>query len=326
MITADLKQLIAMNADQVLAQLASTPDGLTNSEAGKRQEEFGKNEITRKSYRSVFTQAMLHAMNPLVAILIAAALISAFTGNIASAVIIITIIIISISLDYIQSHRALVAVKQLQEKIAPTATVCRDHVWMEIPTRELVPGDVIRLSAGDLIPADCVLLKSKDIHVQQAALTGESLPVEKEAGVVSQPQNPVAAANAVFSGSSIISGTATAVVVNTGRDTLFGNIAESLAKAAPRSEFEKGMMRFGAFIMKVVFLLVIFVFSFNIYLQRPLLESLLFAISLAVGLTPELLPMITTVTLAAGAIHMARKKVIVKNLEAIQNFGSIDIL
>lgn len=178
-----------------------------------------------------------------------------------------------------------------------------------------------------MIPADALLLKAKDLHIQQAALTGESLPVEKEATYENNtPQNIEDAQNAVFSGSSVVSGTATAIVVATGQDTQFGNIIKAFAKVAPHTEFEKGITRFGLFIMKVVFFLVLFVFAVNIYLKRSLLESLLFAVALAVGLTPELLPMITTVTLAAGAVHMARKKVIVKNLSAIQNFGSIDIL
>ncbi len=323
----DLQSLITLNNHAVLAKLNSSFDGLTRSEAQKRQALYGFNEITQSPYRFLIMEAISHSTNPLVVILLIAAVISAFTGNVVSSVIIILMVIMSIGLDYFQSHRSLVAIRKLQKKIASTANVVRDGQWGEIPCRELVPGDIIQLIAGDLIPADALLLKAKDLHVQQAALTGESFPVEKEAlqeRTVSQ--NLEEAKNVVFSGSSVVSGTATALVVATGQNTQFGSIVKTLSKVAPHTEFEKGITRFGLFIMKVVFFLVLFVFAVNIYLKRSLLESLLFAVALAVGLTPELLPMITTVTLAAGAVHMAKKKVIVKNLSAIQNFGSIDIL
>ncbi|WP_115711395.1 magnesium-translocating P-type ATPase [Legionella sainthelensi] len=323
----DLQSLITLDKQAILTKLNSSLDGLTHLEAQKRQALSGFNEIAQRPYRLLILEAISHSTNPLVAILLIAAVVSAFTGNVVSSMIIIIMVIMSIGLDYFQSHRSLVAIKKLQRHIASTANVLRDQQWNEIPCRELVPGDIIRLIAGDLIPADALLLKAKDLHVQQAALTGESLPVEKEAIYENNTsQNIEDAQNAVFSGSSVVSGTATAIVVATGQDTQFGNIIKVFAKVAPHTEFEKGITRFGLFIMKVVFFLVIFVFAVNIYLKRSLLESLLFAVALAVGLTPELLPMITTVTLAAGAVHMARKKVIVKNLSAIQNFGSIDIL
>lgn len=323
----NFKLLQTLGAEQILEKLESTTQGLSNSEAKKRKVRYGTNELVRRSYHSIFLEALSHSTNPLVAILLIAASVSAFTGNITNSSLIILILIFSIGLDYYQSHRALVTVKKLQQQIAATASVLRDSQWVELPCRELVPGDIIRLVAGDLVPADTLLLNAKDLHVQQAALTGESLPVEKEAFPPAiLIKNIVDAQNVVFSGSSIISGVATGVVVNTGSSTLFGNIADSLKKPVPRTEFEKGTILFGMFIMKTVFFLVIFVFVVNIYLKHSLIESLLFAMALAVGLTPELLPMITTVTLAAGAVHMAKKKVIVKNLQSIQNFSSIDIL
>lgn len=323
----DLRALITLDNQNLLAKMESSLDGLTKTEAQKRQGVYGYNEITQRSYRLVILEAISHSTNPLVAILLIAAIVSSFTGNVASSVIIIAMVIMSIGLDYFQSHRSLVAVRKLQKHIASTANVLRDGVWQEIACKELVPGDIIRLVAGDLVSADALLLKAKDLHIQQAALTGESLPVEKEALPSSTNlKNLEEAQNVVFSGSSVVSGTATAVVVATGQNTGFGDIVKSLTKVAPHTEFEKGIIRFGLFIMKVVFFLVVFVFAVNIYLKRSLLESLLFAVALAVGLTPELLPMITTVTLAAGAVHMAKKNVIVKNLASIQNFGSIDIL
>lgn len=323
----NIQLLVTLNAEQILANIGSSERGLTTVDVKQRQALYGPNEITKKLYRSLFMEAISHSTNPLIAILLIAATISAFTGNIASSIIIITIVILSISLDYFQSHRSLAAIRRLQEQIATTINTLRDGKWNEIPCRELVPGDVIRLVAGDMIPADAILLSAKDLHIQQAALTGESMPVEKEAiQLIQPPKNLAESVNAVFSGSSVISGSGTAIVISTGENTLFGHIAESLKKTPPRTEFEKGIIRFGIFIMKTVFFLVIFVFAFNIYFHRPLLESLLFSIALAVGLTPELLPMITTVTLAAGAVHMSKKKVIMKNLAAIQNLGSIDIL
>lgn len=322
-----MQSFLALPPEQVLIKLKSSKTGLTSTEAKLRILQYGPNEIVKKNYQSLFLNVISHSTNPLIAILIVAATISAFTGNVASAVIIISMVIISIGLDYLQSRRSLVAVKKLQEQVAATATVMRDGNWIDILCNQLVPGDVIRLTAGDLVPADALLLNAKDLHVQQAALTGESLPIEKEAvSTKTIPKNPADAINAIFSGSSIVSGSGTALVIATGKNTIFGDIALSLSIAPPHTEFEKGITQFGMFIMKTVFVLVIFVFAVNIYLKHTLLESLLFSIALAVGLTPELLPMITTVTLATGAIRMAKKNVIVKNLSAIQNFGSIDIL
>ena len=323
----DIQSLLMLDKDHLLKQFASSEQGLMQTEVNIRLKKYGSNDIVQKHYQSLILQAILHSTNPLIAILLIAALISAFTGNQVSAMIIIMMVVISMGLDYFQSHRSLIAAKRLEEQVAPTANVQRNSNWQEIPSRELVPGDIINLGAGDMVPADAILLQAKDLHIQQAALTGESLPVEKEAGKTSSPiKNPAEAPNAIFSGSSVISGTAIAIVVATGCNTLFGQIAQTLTLAPPLTEFDKGIARFGFFIMKTVIFLVLFVFLMNIFIHRPPLESLLFAIALAVGLTPELLPMITTVTLATGAVRMAKKHVVVKNLSAIQNFGSIDIL
>ncbi len=323
----EIKELLTLNPEQALALMNSSLNGLTLNESKLRFNEYGANEIQQKSPRSLVLKAISHSTNPLIAILLIAAVISAFTGSIVNTVIIISVVSISIVLDYFQSHRSLLAVEKLQEQVATTANVLRDGKRMDLLCRELVPGDIINLVAGDKVPADCLLIRAKDLHVQQAALTGESLPVEKESVVLAvAPKNPAEAINAVFSGSSVVNGNAIALVVETGKNTLFGQIAESLITTPPPTEFEKGIMQFGLFIMKTVIFLVLFVFFVNIYLEHPPMESLLFAIALAVGLTPEFLPMITTVTLATGAIRMSKQNVIVKNLAAIQNFGSIDIL
>ncbi|KTC87125.1 magnesium-translocating P-type ATPase [Legionella drozanskii] len=323
----DIKTLLTLSSDQALAYMNSSLKGLTLIEFKQRYKIYGPNQIPSKHYRSVVFDAIAHSTNPLVAILIIAAVISAFTGSLINAVIIGTVVSLSIFLDYFQTHRSLQAAKKLQEQVATTIIVLRDDEQVEIPSSELVPGDVIYLVAGDKVPADCLLLHAKDLHVQQAVLTGESLPVEKEAALLTlAPENPAEAINAVFSGSSIVSGNAMALVITTGEYTLFGQIAENLTTTPPRTDFEKGILHFGLFIMKTVIFLVLFVFLINIYLHHSPLESLLFAVALAVGLTPEFLPMIITVTLAKGAVRMSKQNVIVKNLAAIQNFGSIDIL
>jgi P-type Mg2+ transporter len=235
-------------------------------------------------------------------------------------------VLLSVALNFIQTYRSQRAVERIRKEVAPTATVLRDGNWAEIPRREVVPGDVISLTAGDLVPADACLFRVRDLHVQQAALTGESLPVEKEAIDLQTISQDTSDDHKVFLGTSVVSGSGTALVMATGKNTAFGDIATRLATKPPETEFERGTRQFGLLIMKTTILLVLFVLLVSVVLHRDFLESLLFAVALAVGLTPEFLPMITTVTLGQGAVHMAHKKVIVKHLEAMQNFGSIDVL
>ena len=304
--------------------------GLMTVDARSLLIEVGPNEPAPARRRSGLRNLLLLFTNPLVAILLVAALASALVGDYVNASIIVVIVLLSVALNHFQTARSEHAAEKLRKEVAPTATVMRDGVWKEIPRREVVPGDVISLSAGDLVPADALLLTSKDLHVQQAALTGESLPVEKESDAAplalsSESLSPDAK-NAVFLGTSVVSGTATARVVATGGRTVFGAVASRLASRAPETEFERGTRRFGQLIARTVVFLVLFVLIVNLALHRDPLESFLFAVALAVGLTPEFLPMITTVTLGRGAMRMARRKVIVKRLEAIQNFGSIDVL
>ena len=296
--------------------------GLSGDQVRQKRLEFGPNEVVSTKKRPLIVQLLAYFAQPLVLILLFAALASAVLGNPVNASIIAAMILGSIGLDFSQSHRSQVAAEKLRAAVSPTASVLRDGAWRELSRRELVPDDVIRLSAGDLVPADARLLEANDLHVQQAALTGESMPVEKEV-----PRDGASAdSSLVFLGSSIVSGKATALVTAIGPRTQFGGIAASLSQRAPETEFERGTRAFGFFIMQTVLFLVLFVSVVSALNARPALESLLFAVALAVGLTPEFLPMITTITLANGAIRMSRQKVIVKNLAAIQNFGSIDIL
>ena len=302
-------------------------EGLGTTEARRRLAEVGPNESGTVRRAAPLLQFLLLLANPLVLILLIASAVSAFVGELVNAVIIALMVIVSVLLNFVQTWRSQRAAESLRAQIAPTATVRRDGRWIEVPGRELVPGDLIRLSAGNHVPADARLLRARDLHVNQAALTGESLPVSKEVQTAPLNQSPVGDdSNLIFLGTSVISGAAEAVVTATGRRTAFGDIAERLTAKPPETEFERGARQFGFLIMKTIFFLVLFVLLVSIVLKHEPFESLLFALALAVGLTPEFLPMITTVTLGQGAVHMARQKVIVRHLEAIQNFGSMDIL
>jgi P-type Mg2+ transporter len=295
--------------------------GLSSAEAAKRLIDDGPNDPSPKKKPSHFAPLLSQLANPLVAILLLAGVVSAFVGEPVNATIITVIVSLSIAINYVQTFRSQKAADHLLGQVAPMATVLRDGVFSEVKRVRIVRGDVIRLSAGDLVPADARLLEAKDLHVQQSALTGESMPVEKEfkAGDASEK-------TMVLLGTSVVSGTATALVLLTGPKTAFGDIATRLRTRAPETEFDRGIKQFGALIMKAVFVLVMFILVVRIGTHRSAFESVLFAITLAVGLTPEFLPMITSVTLARGAVAMAKHKVIVKNLAAIQNLGSIDVL
>jgi Mg2+-importing ATPase len=301
-------------------------NGLTSEQARARLSQFGPNEPVSSRRTSGLVQILFLFINPLAIILLVASAVSAAVGEVLNASIIAMMVLLSAALNFIQTYRSQRAVERIRKEVAPTATALRDGNWTEIPRRELVPGDVIKLTAGDLVPADAWLFHVRDLHVQQAALTGESLPVEKEAVDLKAISQGPSDDHKVFLGTSVVSGTGTAAVMATGKDTAFGDIATRLATKPPETEFERGTRQFGLLIMKTTILLVLFVLLVSVVLHHNFLESLLFAVALAVGLTPEFLPMITTVTLGQGAVHMARKKVIVKHLEAMQNFGSIDVL
>jgi Mg2+-importing ATPase len=312
---------------KLFEQLESSEQGLTSEEAKKRQDKYGPNDTTGLKHTSPVRQFLRLFLNPLVAILLVAALISAILGDQINASIIVAIVVLSNILNFVQTYQSQNAVERLRADVSPTATVLRDGTWMEMPRRDLVPGDMIRLTAGDLVPADARLVQSTDLHVQQAALTGESLPVDKNADDLDAPTESFAEVhNCIFLGTSVVSGIGTALTIATGRATAFGDIAVRLASRAPETEFQRGIKGFGQLIMQTVFFLVLFIVLVGLIGHHQPFETLLFAISLAVGLTPEFLPMITTVTLGQGALRMAKQKVIVKHLEAIQNFGSIDTL
>ena len=312
---------------QLLLRLESSQTGLTSPEARARLQHYGLNDAAAVKATSPWRQFLVRFRNPLVLILLVASGLSVVTGDIASFVIVTAIVTLSITLDFVQEVRAQNAVDALRRSVAAKANVLRDGKAMLLAIDQLVPGDVVQLIAGDLVPADARLLVSRDLYINQALLTGEPYPAEKlVSDAASGSENPAGASNAIFAGTSVISGTATVLICRTGSNTALGNLASSLAEKPPETAFATGIRSFGLLIMRVTVLMVLFVLVVNIAFQRPPLESLMFALALAVGLTPELLPMIVTVTLARAAMELAKRKVIVKRLSAVHDLGAMDMI
>jgi P-type Mg2+ transporter len=309
----------------LLESLNSSPDGLSNAEASARLAHFGPNVIHGERKQALLLQFLAKFLNPLVIILLIASALSAFTGDAASFFIISAIVIISVTLDFVQEYRAGQAADHLRQSVAVRGQVMREGKLIEIPLAEMTPGDVTFLSAGSIVPCDGRVLEAKDFFVNEALLTGEPFPVEKAPGEAPEETEILAAGNTVLFGTSVISGTAKVIMCRTGQNTELGEIADTLLAKAPATAFEQGTRRFGFLIMRMTVLLVLFVLLVNAFFHRPWLESFLFAVALAVGLTPELLPMVVSVTLSRGALRMAAKKVIVKRLAAIQDLGSMDV-
>lgn len=304
---------------------AASPAGLSSVEAATRLVRFGPNVLRPHRERAVLVQFLSHFLNPLVIILLLASGVSALTGDATSSLIIGVIVLMSVTLDFVQEHRAGRAADRLKQSVAVRVSVMRDSRSQDIRADQVVPGDVVRLSAGDLVPADAKVLESRDFFVNQALLTGEPYPVEKHPGDLGAASDLSDASNAVFMGTSVVSGNASVLVCRTGSTTVLGGIADTLTAQTPPTAFERGTRNFGLLIMRLTLLLVLFVLLVNTLFRRPLLESFLFAVALAVGLTPELLPMVISVTLSHGALRMADKKVIVKRLAAVQDLGSMDV-
>lgn len=311
--------------EHAIPSSARSTIGLTSEEAARRLVQYGDNDLGPKHGRSPWLDFVILFTNPLSLVLLVAAGISRLIGEAFDASLIVVLVVLGTSIDFLQTYRSRKIIEHLRSRIASTASLKRDGEWHEVPRRNIVPGDVIRVSAGDMIPADSQLLDSRDLYVQQAMLTGESAPTEKST-TAEPPTSSANAANMVFVGTSVVSGTATALVIATGSRTAFGDITARLADRPPETAFDLGLRHFGYLITRVVFGLVLFVLVMGLALHRPALDSLLFAVSLAVGITPEFLPMITSVTLSKGALAMVGKHVVVKRLAAIQNLGGIDVL
>lgn len=305
----------------LLKRLNSTSAGLSGNEAAARFALFGPNLLLPAKKRMPFIQFLSKFLNPLVLILLAAV-----TWDVTSFIIISVIVLMSVTLDFVQEHRAGQAAEGLRQSVAVHVQAIRDGKPLDIPLAELVPGDIAFLAAGDLVPGDGRVLEAKDFFVNQALLTGEPYPIEKIPGELPGEPDVLSSANTVLLGTSVISGSAKVLICRTGMNTVLGDISDTLITKAPPTAFEQGTRRFGMLIMRLTVILVLFVLLMNAVFHRPWLESFLFAVALAVGLTPELLPMVVSVTLARGAQRMAAKKVIVKRLAAIQNLGSMDRL
>ena len=318
--------LLTRPLPSILAQLETSARGLGQEEASRRLKMVGPNVLDGHARFTALRAFISRFQNPLVLLLIAAGAVSAVVHERASFTIICVMVLASVTLDFIQEYRADRAVRRLRDSIANTAQVLRESHIAVVPVEALVPGDVVQLSAGDRVPADGRVLEARDFFVSQSLLTGEPYPVEKHADEAVAGPDPDTASNAVFMGSSVISGSALLLVCLTGRRTYLGGIANTLNHKSPPTAFEQGTRQFGLLIMRITFLLVLFVLFANTFFGRPWLDVFLFAVALAVGLTPELLPMVVSVTLARGALRMARKKVIVKRLAAIQDLGSMDVL
>ncbi|MCL5059309.1 MAG: magnesium-translocating P-type ATPase [Candidatus Thermoplasmatota archaeon] len=315
---------------ELLAMLGTRPEGLDEAEAAARLVRVGPNLLHPRAERALLLEFLAHFRNPLVLVLLAASAIAGFLGDVRSFAVIGAIVLMSVTLDFVQEYRAGRAAEHLKRQVALRASVLRGGAAREVAVADLVPGDVVLLAAGDLVPADGRVLEARDLFVNQALLTGESYPVEKHAADIGPDQSSggdiAAATNAVFMGTSIISGSARVVLAHTGSDTALGQIADTLARRPPSTAFERGTQAFGNLILRLTLLLVLFVLLVNALFHRPLLESFLFAVALAVGLTPELLPMVVSVTLSQGAMRLARRRVIVKRLSAVQDLGGIDVL
>jgi Mg2+-importing ATPase len=316
----------SLTVAEILKNLQVKESGLTSKDAEKRLITYGANRLKPQQRSDILSLLVNQFKSPIILILLCATGLSYYLHNVVDASIILAIVLISGLLGFWQEHSASNAVAKLLAIVQIKATVLRDGKQKDIPIEEIVPGDVTILNAGDIVPGDCLLLESKDIFVDEAMLTGETYPVEKSVSVLPADTALAQRVNTVCMGTHIVSGTAKAMVVLTGKNTEFGKVSESLKLKAPETDFERGIRRFGYFLGEVTLFLVVIIFAINVFLHRPVLESFLFSLALAVGLTPQLLPAIISINLAHGAKKMAEKKVIVKRLASIENLGSMNII
>ncbi len=312
--------------DLLQAMQTTGESGLSQTEAAKRLEQVGPNRIHDKEQVTPLGLFFGQFKSPIVLILVFATILSAFLGDWVDAFIILLIVLGSALLSFSQEYNAHNAAEKLRGQISLKTTVLRDGRPVSIPTEDVVPGDIVLLSAGSLIPADGVVLEANDFFVNQAVLTGETFPVEKAPGTVPESASLAQRTNVVFMGTSVRSGSAKVLIMETGAKTAFGQIAHRLSLRPPETEFERGIKRLGYLLTEVMLFLVLGIFAFNVFFHKPVLDSLLFSIALAVGLTPQLLPAIININLSKGSQAMAQRGVIVRRLESIENFGSMDIL
>jgi Mg2+-importing ATPase len=316
----------SLPATEILQQLQTTKAGLTVDEARKRLVRYGSNLLKPPKRSDVLTLLVGQFKSPLILILFFATGLSFFLHDSVDAIIILGIVLASGLLGFWQERGATNAVAKLLAIVQIKAAVLRDGASKEVPVEAIVPGDVVILSAGDIVPGDCLIQESKSLFVDEASLTGETYPVEKALAVLSAETPLAQRTNSLWMGTHVVSGSAKALVIHTGKETEFGRVSERLKLRPQETAFEHGIRQFGYFLMEVTLVLVVIIFAINVYLSRPALDSLLFSLALAVGLTPQLLPAIISINLAQGAKRMARAKVIVKRLASIENFGSMNVI
>ena len=320
------KSFWSLSTEEALLSLGTDAQGLSEITAQERLKQYGPNTLKGGSKTSSLMLFLLQFKSPVTLLLIFAAALSFALNDQTDATIILLIVLVSGLLGWWQEKGAANAVDQLMKMVQIKCRVLRDGQEKELHIEEIVPGDVVLLSAGDVIPGDSLLLDSKELFVDEAAFTGETYPVEKNKGVIAADTPLAKRSNTLFMGAHIISGKATALVMGTAMQTEFGKISSSLRLKAPETDFEHGVRRFGYMLMEITMVLVVIIFAANVFLHKPVLDSFLFSLALAVGLTPQLLPAIISVNLASGARNMAKQQVIVKRLSSIENFGSMNIL
>ena len=312
--------------EQLLPALHASKDGLQPADAEQRLKQYGPNTIGAQQQATALRLLLRQFKSPLVLILIVAAIISGIVGEWVDASIVLVIVLGSTILGFVQEYTASTAVAKLRSQVTIKSNLLRDGKLQMLPSQQVVPGDIVALSAGSLIPADGVVLEANDFFINQAVLTGETFPVEKAPAIVPANASLTQRTNCVFMGTNVSSGTAQVLIVQTGKTTVFGQVAEKLRLRPPETEFERGIRHFGILLTQVMLVMVVIILSVNVLLKKPFLDSLLFTLALAVGLTPELLPAIISITLSHGAQQMAKRGVIVRRLTSIENFGSMDVL
>ena len=317
---------------KLVKELGSGRSGLSEREAEKRLKRYGPNELVTKKKRNIVLRLLSYFCNPLIIFLVIIGVLSYYLSSAISGLLIFAMVVVSVSLTFYQEYTAQDAAERLRRMIRSTATVVRQGVEKEVPLKSLVPGDVVRLSAGDLVPADCALIGCKDFFVNQASLTGESLPVEKTSAPSRKGCGITELGNAVFFGTSVVSGSAEALVIRTGLRTEFGELSQRLAQGGVETAFDRGIREYSMLMLKFIFALVVILFVINVMfktaqtIELRFLNAFLFSLAVAVGLTPEMLPVIVTANLSQGANNMAKKEVVVKRLSSIQNLGAMDVL
>jgi Mg2+-importing ATPase len=314
------------SAGEIFQELKTGPEGLSSEEAERRLLQYGMNSIKAKKETSSLTLLLSQFNDPIILILLFATALSVYLKEVTDAFIIFAIVIVSGLLSFWQERGANNAVKKLLELVQIKAAVLRDREEIEIGIRDVVPGDIVILNAGDAVPGDCLIIESVSLFADESALTGETYPVEKQAGMSAPDAELASIKNCLWMGTHVISGTCKAVVVNTGERTKFGQIARQLKLREPETEFERGIRRFGYMLMVVTIVLVFSIFAINIIFKKPIIDAFMFSLALAVGLTPQLLPVIISNNLSRGAKEMTKLDVIVKRLSSIENLGSMNIL